>query len=550
MEPKKLKVVVIDKDTLRLEEDGNKGDFIDLRELTEIDTSSIEKAISNNTDRVYAKKLEEQEKVLDAKHQKELADLQHQIDSLSKEKENALSKQESELKETYTKQISDLEKKLALADQNKEAEVAKTEFDYKSKLQALNEEKEKAIAAKENEWKDTYNKKVSDLEKQIALANQSKEAEVAKKEQEVNAKYVEEFASLKEQIKTFESEKERIQREADSDKKIALAELEKTKDSDYQKLQNQQLLDKNTYESKIKDLENQIKTNDLLAKNELDKKLSEAKETYTASLTEKENEISNLQRERNLRSVKVQGENLERWCNNEVLSYMQNGLKNCTWEKDNLVVKEEGENKGSKADFIFKVYSDETHSDETPLASVCMDMKSENPDSTNKKKNSDYYKQLDINRDKKKCKYAVLVSELEMEDANDIPIFKVNEYPDMYVVRPNYLMTFLNMIVSLTMRYADLIKEKSEEQEKFKSRQEIEANFEEIKNRYLDKPLETLKSKLEDISKNNEAIRKANLNIEQAIADITSRYIHQIEDKLERFGLALEKDVKKIEKIQ
>ena len=536
MEPKKLKVVVIDKDTLRLEEDGNKGDFIDLRELTEIDTSSIEKAISSNTDRVYAKKLEEQATILNTQHQKELADLQHQLN------------------DTYSQKINELEKK-----------EQETKYQYESQIQSLKQEKESALVSKENELKDTYSKKINELNQKLAIQDQKRESEVSQKEQEVEAKYLKQVTELHEQIKAFDGERAQLKKDADNEKTIALADLEKRKDAAYQslqnqyeilkssldqKIQNQELKDKNFYDSQIQDLKNTIEKNKLLQEKETDEKLAKAKEEYSASLVAKDNEINELKRERSLRSVKVQGENLELWCNNEVLSYMQNGLKNCTWEKDNLIVKEEGENKGSKADFIFKVYSDETHSDETPLASVCMDMKSEDPNSTNKKKNADYYKQLDLNRKKKNCKYAVLVSELEMDNPNDIPIFKVEAYPDMYVVRPNYLMTFLNMIVSLTMRYADLIKEKSEEQEKFKSRQEIEANFEEIKNRYLDKPLETLKSKLEDISKNNEAIRKANLNIEQAIADITSRYIHQIEDKLERFGLSLEKDVKKIEKIQ
>ena len=46
------------------------------------------------------------------------------------------------------------------------------------------------------------------------------------------------------------------------------------------------------------------------------------------------------------------------------------------------------------------------------LASVCLDMKDENPDSKNKLKNSDHYSALDKNRNKKGCKYAVLVSTL------------------------------------------------------------------------------------------------------------------------------------------
>lgn len=32
-------------------------------------------------------------------------------------------------------------------------------------------------------------------------------------------------------------------------------------------------------------------------------------------------------------NVKQTGEDLEAWCDNEVNSYMQNGLFNCTWEK-------------------------------------------------------------------------------------------------------------------------------------------------------------------------------------------------------------------------
>ena len=536
MEPKKLKVVVIDKNTLRLEEDGNKGDFIDLRELTEIDTSSIEKAISTNTDKVYAKKLEEQAEVLESQHQKELSDLQHQ------------------LKETYSQKINELEKK-----------EQENTYQYESRIQSLKQEKESALVSKENELKDTYSKQINELNQKLAIQDQKRESEVAQKEQEVEAKYIQQVTALNEQIKAFDKEREQQKKDADNEKTIALADLEKRKDAAYQSLQNQyeilkssldqriqnqELKDKNLYDSQIQDLKNAMEKNKLLQEKETEEKLAKAKEEYSATLVTKDNEINELKRERSLRSVKVQGENLELWCNNEVLSYMQNGLKNCTWEKDNLVVKEEGENKGSKADFIFKVYSDETHSDETPLASVCMDMKSEDPNSTIKKKNADYFKQLDLNRKKKQCKYAVLVSELEMDNPNDIPIFKVEAYPDMYVVRPNYLMTFLNMIVSLTMRYAYLIQEKSKEEEQFKSRQQIEDDFAKIKNTYLDKPLLVLKNRLDEISKNNQNIQKANLAIETAVSDITTHYINQIEDKLSRFELALEKDVKKIEKIQ
>ena len=41
---------------------------------------------------------------------------------------------------------------------------------------------------------------------------------------------------------------------------------------------------------------------------------------------------------------------------------------------------------------------------------------------------NNYYKKLDENRNKKNCKYAVLVSNLELDKPNIIPIFKVRGY--------------------------------------------------------------------------------------------------------------------------
>ena len=88
-----------------------------------------------------------------------------------------------------------------------------------------------------------------------------------------------------------------------------------------------------------------------------------------------------------------------------------------------------------------------------------------------------YYKQLDKNSSKKGCKYALLVSNLETEKANDIPIYKVNEYQDMYVVRPAYMMTFLNIITSLTMRFVKIILDDKNETFELKKKNEFFDEF-------------------------------------------------------------------------
>ncbi len=244
-------------------------------------------------------------------------------------------------------------------------------------------------------------------------------------------------------------------------------------------------------------------------------------------------------------NVKQTGNDLEAWCDNEVTSYMQNGLFNCTWVQDTKNVRDEDESKGSKADYIFKVYASDKHLDDELLASVCMDMKDENPDSVNKKSNADYYKQLDKNREKKNCKYALLVSNLELDKPNILPIFKVREYENMYVVRPAYLMTFLNMIASLTTRFSELILSKEAEELELKSKFALLEEFEEIKKTYLDKPLESLEKSIADITKNTESISKAVRNIDEQCDKINRTYINQIIEKINKYELKLNRSIAK-----
>ena len=319
-------------------------------------------------------------------------------------------------------------------------------------------------------------------------------------------------------------------------------------------LNNSRLMIEKDYQKRITQLEQDIynfkKDKEILQANfekEKEKALSLQKDEFNKKLSEKENQINQLQRAKANMNVKQTGEDLESWCNNEVLAYMQNGFFNCTWIKDNKVIKEEDEQKGSKADYIFNIYVNEKHIDKELLASVCMDMKDENPDSVNKKNNADYYKQLDKNRIKKNCKYALLVSNLEIEKPNVLPIFKVREYEDMYVVRPAYLMVFLNMLVSLTTRFSNLLQSQETEIVELKEKEALMKEFNEIKNTYLDKPLESLAKDIEEIRKNSKIIRDASQKIDEQCDKMNLKYIHIIQDKINRFELGLRKINKKLQ---
>ena len=368
--------------------------------------------------------------------------------------------------------------------------------------------------------------------------------------------YKKAFEKLQNEAKTalkMQYEKEELEKLNKKDLEInelliKVKSLEKDKND---LIEHEKLLIESKYQDQINKLNTIIKEKELTSKEEILKlelkhqeELNKQKDEYH----ELNNKFLQLQNQKAHLNVKMIGENLEITCDNEVLSYMQNGLFNCTWEKDTTNVKDFDETKGSKADFIFKVYASEAHNPSELLTSVCLEMKDENPDSKNKKTNSDYYNKLDKNRNKKECKYAVLVSNLESDNASSLPIFKVNEYQDMYVVRPAYLMTFLNLIVSLTNRFKDLLIAQKQEKLELQNQLELLEHFEEIKKKFLEDPLNKLKKLVDEIQKNNSKIIEAANKSTITCDSIINNYIEAIQTKLDNFEININKNYKKYNK--
>ena len=370
---------------------------------------------------------------------------------------------------------------------------------------------------------------------------------LAKEKELLEAQHKLEISKLNNKIELLKQEFQKEKNDAINEKENASKEKYYNLEQEYNKLKdrydleisNTKLEVEKSYKDQLNDLKKEIESLKLTSEIEKIKELNTLKQEYNTIITEKEDTINKLQRSKAAMNVKQTGEDLESWCNNEVSSYMQNGLFNCTWEKDNLVVRDSNEQKGSKADYLFKVYVDEKCNERDLLASICLDMKDENPDSVNKKKNADYYKQLEQNRIKKNCKYSVLVSNLEIDRPNDVPIFKVREYENMYVVRPAYLMVFLNMITSLTTRFSDIIQNDEKESLALKGKHQLIEEFNKIKNTYLDKPLASLEATIDTIIKNSSIVKDAAKKIDDSCEKIKNDYILEIEQKITRFELKL-----------
>lgn len=295
-------------------------------------------------------------------------------------------------------------------------------------------------------------------------------------------------------------------------------------------------------------LQHEIKIMETKQGYELKGALQEEEQKWKDQLQQKQLELEKLTLTRSLLNVKKQGEHLELWCNNQFEQYAQNGFAQCTWEKDNAVIKTDFEDRGTKADYLFRVYASDQHQDSELLSSVVCEMKSEDPSSTYRKKNADYYKKLDLDRKKKQGEYALLISELEWEQDNDLPIRKVKEYENMYVVRPQYFVAFLSVVTSLAVKYRDLILNRRMEETQFQESQTILDQFNDMKKNILDINLVKVEKQVTLLRSNTDQLRKIADSNEEAINKIYAEVMENIKRKIEQFNI--QKITKKIDRLQ
>ncbi len=184
--------------------------------------------------------------------------------------------------------------------------------------------------------------------------------------------------------------------------------------------------------------EQKLKSN--LEKAALEKELSEKslKEKYEIQIKDRDNAIERL-RDMKLRlSTKMVGESLEQHCENEFNRIRATAFPKAYFEKDNDI------RSGSKGDYIFR----ESTKEGTEIVSIMFEMKNESDRTSTKKKNEDFLKELDRDREEKGCEYAILVSLLEPEsDLYNSGIVDISHrFPKMYVVRPQCFLPIITLL--------------------------------------------------------------------------------------------------------
>ncbi len=260
-------------------------------------------------------------------------------------------------------------------------------------------------------------KKTEELQKQLEL--EQAKANVQKQYQELLSQKEKEITELNNKIKNNSLEKE-----------LAV--------KNEQAKQMEAVNEKN---AKIKELEFELSSKN--KENELEKKNLEEK--YNDKLKEKDSQIAYYKDLKMKASTKLIGETLEQHCQNSFNSIRMTAFPNAYFEKDN-----DTSISGSKGDYIFREQTEEG----AEVVSIMFEMKNEADTTATKHKNEDFFKELDKDRNEKKCEYAVLVSMLEADNEyyNNGIVDVSYRYPKMYVIRPQFFIPIISLLRNANIR--------------------------------------------------------------------------------------------------
>jgi hypothetical protein len=132
------------------------------------------------------------------------------------------------------------------------------------------------------------------------------------------------------------------------------------------------------------------------------------------------------------------GESLEQHCESQFNKLRSTAFPTAYFEKDNDA------SSGSKGDYIFR----EVDENGIELISIMFEMKNEGDETATKKKNEDFFKELDKDRNQKNCEYAILVSMLEADNEvyNEGIVDVSYKYEKMYVIRPQFFISMISLL--------------------------------------------------------------------------------------------------------
>ena len=304
-------------------------------------------------------------------------------------------------------------------DQSGFAEIVKQvrdqEFDQELKIR-----EDLALKDKENAVKLAMAESNNKLQQEVNIKNQEISALKANNELLLTQKLAEKDQALSDMRSKVEN--------TEIEKKLAVNEA-------VQKIEKER--DDLLFALKNKDLEKEN------SENSLKQQYSTEIQSKEAIIRFKDEEITRVKDMKTRLSTKMIGESLEQHCENEFNKLRATAFQKAHFEKDN-----DGSS-GSKGDYIYR----EKDASGNEIISIMFEMKNESDQTATKKKNEDFFNELDKDRLEKKCEYAVLVSLLEADsELYNSGIVDVSYKKDkMYVVRPQFFIPIITILRNAAM---------------------------------------------------------------------------------------------------
>ena len=239
--------------------------------------------------------------------------------------------------------------------------------------------------------------------------------------------------ALAERDRRIEQFKARIEQQEQEVEVAVLKEQNKAKDEIQSK------------DAEIAELKNKIEAE----RNAAIQREQSQKERYELELQQKQDQVDYYKDLKTRLSTKMLGETLEAHCSTE-FNRLRPMFPNAYFEKDNDA------SSGSKGDFIFRDYEEGFE-----YVSIMFEMKNEMDTTATKHKNEDFLAKLDKDRNEKKCEYAVLVSLLEPDSElyNSGIVDMSHRYPKMYVIRPQFFIPLITLLVQASKKSVKLQQE-------------------------------------------------------------------------------------------
>ncbi|HPT43509.1 MAG TPA: DUF2130 domain-containing protein [Paludibacteraceae bacterium] len=285
-----------------------------------------------------------------------------------------------------------------------------------------------------------------ELKNRLSLADREKESAVKLAEANIRNSLLEQLARKDRELAELKAQSELALTEKLNKKEYEITQLKA-------KIENVEVEKKLAVTEAVQKLEkerdqlaNDIKTKELERQNiesTLKQKFSTELQNKDAIIKYKDEEIARVKDMKLKLSTKMLGETLEQHCETEFNKLRATAFQKAYFEKDNDA------RSGSKGDYIYR----ETDDAGNEIISIMFEMKNEGDETATKKKNEDFFRELDKDRNEKKCEYAVLVTLLEADSEyyNTGIVDVSHRYNKMYVVRPQFFIPIITLLRNAAM---------------------------------------------------------------------------------------------------